>query len=193
MFSTLWRVVPWNPDAAAGEPFSPEYLPEQSGQGRFDLPSATPASARYFATTPEHSIAERIQDLRNGELADEFLFERGYRLALCPVAVESTLDLADLCDPEELIARELRPDRLAYRDRSVTRRIAAQLHGDRGLSGFRWWSSFFGEWHTVVLFSDRVPPAALRFERPTHLDSSSVPLRKAASALAIEIVEPRTH
>ncbi len=187
MFPILWRVIPWNPDASAGEPFSPEYLPEQSGQGRFDLPTATPASARYFATSPEHSIAERIQDLRNGELVDAFLFERGHRLALCRVHVEMSLELADLCDPGELSTRGLRPDRLAYRDRSVTRAIAAQLHADPTLSGFRWWSSFFGEWHTVVLFSDRLQPATLRFDRPTPLESSSVPLRKAAIALGIEI------
>lgn len=117
----------------------------------------------------------------------EALFERGFRLAL--VAVELVADLApvDLCDAVELGRFGVAPDRLAYRDRDVTRRIAADLHSDGTVTGLRWWSAFFGEWHTIALFSDRLRDGALRFGEPEalHLDTPAVVA--AAAALGIEI------
>jgi hypothetical protein len=190
---TLWRVFPWDPAAVPGEAFSPQFLPRQSGQGRFDLPASSGASAWYFAELPEHAVAEKLQHLRNRRLLDEFLFERGRRLAVCAVEVDSALPLADLCEAGEVLARSVAPDRLSYRERSVTQEIARSLQLDRELAGFRWWSSFFGEWHTVVLFSDRLPADALTFGPPSALDLSSLPLAVAARALAIEIVATPTQ
>lgn len=188
MPTTLWRVFPWDSRASDGGPFSPRSLPVQSGQGRFDLPRETGASAWYFAETPEHAVAEKLQDLRNRVLRDEFLFERGRRLAICPVEPSPGLRLADLCDPIELARRDIPPDRLAFRDRGVTRAIAADLYRDANLAGFRWWSALFGEWHTVVLFSDRSPVDTLTFSEPHHLQPASPAVATAAAALAIEIV-----
>lgn len=184
---TLWRVFPWDPHADAGTPFSPSWLPSQSGHGRFDLARRADASTWYFAEAPEHAVAERIQDLRNRTLFDEALFERGYRLALVAVEIAGDPTPVDLCDPRELARRGIAPDRLAYRDRDVTRRIAADLHADRTVTGLRWWSAFFGEWHTTALFSDRVGEAELRFGEPEalHLDTAAVVA--AAAALAIEM------
>lgn len=186
MPATLWRVFPWEPGAAEGARFSAEHLPEQSGQGRFDLPRSAGASAWYFAESPAHAVAEKIQDLRNRALRDEFLFERGRRLAITSVRVHRSATMADLCDPRELARRSLAPDRLAYRARAETQDIAARLYATPNLAGFRWWSSFFGEWHTVVLFSDRLPDASLEFEAPEHLHLSSPPVVTAAEALGIE-------
>jgi hypothetical protein len=159
--STLWRAFPWKPSAAPGDPSSPGYLPRQSGQGRFDLPASSGASSWYFAETPEHAVGEKIQDLRSRVLLDEFLWERGARLALAPVVVDASLRLADLCDRHELARRDIAPDRLAYRDRAVREAIARDLYEDRSLAGFRWWSALFGDWHTVVLFSDRLPEGSM--------------------------------
>lgn len=187
MPTTLWRVFPWDFRASGGAPFSPRYLPVQSGQGRFDLPRETGASAWYFAETPEHAVAEKLQDLRNRVLRDEFLFERGRRLAICPIEPSPSLRLADLCDPIELARRDIPPDRLAFRDRGVTQAIAADLYRDANLAGFRWWSALFGEWHTVVLFSDRSPVDTLTFSEPHDLQPASPAVATAAAALAIEI------
>jgi hypothetical protein len=184
---TLWRVFPWDPRAGPGAPFSPSHLPPQSGQGRFDLPPRAGASTWYFAEHPDHAVAERIQDLRNRTLFEEALFERGRRLALVSVHVGGEVGPVDLCDPVQLARRDIAPDRLAYRDPEVTRGIAADLHADPHVTGLRWWSAFFGEWHTVALFSDRVRAADLVFGEPDplHLDTPAV--MAAAAALAIEV------
>lgn len=191
MARTLWRVFPWGPESDPGTPFSPEFLPEQSGQGRFDLPARLDASSWYFAETAEHAVAEKLQDLRNRTLRDDFLFERGHRLAHSAVEVAGRYDrVADLCDPVELLDRSVAPDRLASRNRTVTQGIAERMYGDADLSGFRWWSALFGDWHTVVLFSDRVPASALNFSPPVplHLDTDAVV--RAAGALGIELEAP---
>lgn len=184
---TLWRVFPWKRGVASGAPYSPDHLPEQSGQGRFDLPLSADASSWYLAESGEHAVAEKLQDLRNGELHEEFLTERGQPLALASVVVDAGPALADLCDPAVLRERGIAPDRLAYRDRSVTQAIAERLHADADLAGFRWWSSLMGEWHTVILFSDRLPETALTFQPPTALTLSTPALLAATSALAIEL------
>ncbi len=182
----LWRVFPWDPAATAGARFSPSWIPPQSGHGRFDLPRRGEASTWYFAEAPEHAVAERIQDLRNGVLFDDALFERGHRLAI--VAVEyAGADPLDLCDPAELARRAIAPDHLAYRDRDVTRGIASALHDDPAARGLRWWSAFFGEWHTVALFSDRLEEHDLAFAEPEPLALDSAAVQSAALALGIEI------
>ena len=185
--TTVWRVFPWEPRARAGAPFSPSWLPPQSGHGRFDLPRRLGASSWYFAETPEHAVAERIQDLRNRRLFEETLFEHGHRLAL--VAVELKVDVApvDLCDPVVLAQRGIAPDRLAYRDRDVTRRIAAALHEDQSVPGLRWWSAFFGEWHTIALYSDRLEAGEIVFGEPEALQLRSPAVLAATAALAIEL------
>lgn len=184
--SRLWRVFPWNPAARAGAPYSPGFLPPQSGQGRFDLPLQSNASSWYFAETPEHAVGEKIQDLRGQVLVDEFLFERGHRLALCPIELEDDVAFADFCIPSHLQERDVPPDRLACRDRDVTRAIARQLRKDPGVVGFRWWSALFGEWHTRVLFSDRLPGDALSFGEPEPLLLDSPAVVAACGWLGIE-------
>lgn len=183
---TLWRAFPWDPRARPGSPLSPSHLPRQSGYGRFDLGLGIEASTWYFAETPEHAVAERIQDLRNRTLFDEALFERGHRLAVVPTEIAAEIAPLDLCDPIELARRDIAPDRLAYKDRDVTRAIAARLHADEAVSGLRWWSAFFGEWHTTALFSDRLGDGDLTFGEPEalHLDMPAVVA--AAEALGID-------
>jgi len=184
---TLWRTFPWDPRAKAGHPLSPSYLPAQSGYGRFDLDRGLDASTWYFAGTPEHAVAERIQDLRNRTLFDGALHERGHRLAVVPVEVANGVVPVDLCDPIELARLGIAPDRLAYRDRDVTREIASRLYADTKAAGLRWWSAFFGEWHTIALFSDRLADGDLAFGEPEPLHPDTPPLVAAADALGIEI------
>jgi hypothetical protein len=184
---TLWRAFPWDSAARAGGPYSPGYLPAQSGQGRFDLPLQGNASSWYFAETPEHAVGEKIQDLRGQSLADEFLLERGHRLALCPVELSDGVALSDFCVPSDLVERDVLPDRLAYRDRDVTRAIVRRFREENPyLAGFRWWSALFGEWHTRVLFSDRLPENALSFGEPEHLFLDSPAVVAACGWLGIE-------
>jgi hypothetical protein len=133
-------------------------------------------------------VAEKIQDLRNRVLLDEFLVEYGHVLAICPVSLAPEATIADLCDPHELVSRGIRPDHLVRDDRGTTQAISRALHEDSRIAGFRWWSALRGEWHTTVLFSDRLSPSTLTFpERPTVLTLTHPTVTAAAQALAMEI------
>ncbi|MGH7506819.1 MAG: RES family NAD+ phosphorylase [Longimicrobiales bacterium] len=185
----LWRAFPWAPLARPGAPFSPEYRPRASGAGRFDLPLPGDATALYLAETPEHAVGELLQDLRNQTLDDDDLVVAGYRLTLALLHLRASIaaDIPDLCDAATLVDRAIPPDELAYRDRGVTQAIAARLRGS-GAAGFRWWSAIAGEWHSVVLFSDRLPAGAVRASRPQPLTTDHAAVRDACEMLGIRIV-----
>lgn len=55
---------------------------------------------------------------------------------------------------------------------------------DAGHSGLRWWSVFRGEWHGVVLFTERLT-GRLSFDEPEELTLDAVPVRAAAEALGM--------
>ncbi len=61
----LWRVFPWEPRAAEGEPFSAAFVPGTQGSGRFDLRGGR---VLYLAESAEHAVAEKIQRFRAQEL-----------------------------------------------------------------------------------------------------------------------------
>jgi hypothetical protein len=182
----VWRAFPWDPRARDDEPFSPSYLPMGQGSGRFDLPGR-PDGVLYTAETPEHAIAERIQQYRGRVLEDADLVVARHRLAL--VAMEVPLELregvADLCDARVLVKLRVRPDDTASRHRATTQRIAASVYAG-GHTGLRWWSAFFGDWHAVVLFRDRLA-ARPRFDVPEPLTPGHQALRDAAGLLGLAL------
>ena len=182
----VWRVCPWDPEASAGDPFSPQYVPSSQGGGRFDL-RALPGGALYLAETPEHAVAERIQHLRGQVLEDADLVVARHRLALVSATLRDDARdaVADLCDPKVLLRLGVRPDETASRHRTTTQRIAAKVHS-REHCGLRWWSAFFGDWHTVVLFRDRLSPP-LSYETPVALTPGHPALRDAAALLGVGI------
>lgn len=181
-----WRVFPWDPEAAPGERFSPSYVPPAQGKGRFDLPGV-PGGVLYLAETPEHAVAELVQQYRGQSLDDAELIAAGRRLALVAVALPDPLreSVLDLCDPAELVRLGVRPDETASRDRGATQRIGAGVHA-AGHAGLRWWSVFSGDWHTLLLFRDRIgQPLAFGTPEPLALDHPA--LQEAARELGIGI------
>ena len=94
--------------------------------------------------------------------------------------------LADLCDPKALRSLGIPPDRVAARDREATQAIAA-LVAETGASGLRWWSAFFGEWHTLAIFVDRLPAGALEFGKPRAIEPGDPALQAAATALGMRM------
>lgn len=178
------RVFPWDADAAPGEAFSASFVPASTGAGRFDLPGSP---VLYLAETPEHGVAEKIARFRGSPLADHHLSEYGRRLAQVEVTLGATLieRLADLCDPAVLLRHGLRPDALASRDRETTQRIARDL-ATAGRLGLRWWSSFHGDWHGLVLFG----PEAMRevvWGEPVSLHAGSAEVVAAARELGMRV------
>ncbi len=181
-----WRVFPWDPDAAAGERFSPGYVPPGQGKGRFDLPGVA-GGVLYAAETAEHAVAELVQHLRGQTLDDADLIVAGKRLALVAVALPDVLreGVLDLCDPAELVRLGVRPDETASRDRRSTQRISTAVH-EAGHSGLRWWSAFSGDWHTMLLFRDRLS-TSLAFGTPEPLTLDHPATREAVRELGIAV------
>lgn len=182
----FWRAFPWDRDGPEGAPFSPSYIPKTTGRGRFDLPVAC-SPVLYLAGSPEHAIAEAIQPWRNRPLRSTSLLRAGHPLALVDVRLgpEEVENLVDLCDPATLRRRRLSPDRIASRNRRRTQPIAASVW-DSGNIGLRWWSSFRGDWHGVVLFTARVG-RSLRFGEPQTISSDTPALHEAAAALGMPL------
>ena len=184
----LWRSFPWDPEAAEDAPFSAAFVPSNQGHSRFDLPGR-PAGVVYLAETPDHAIGEWIARFRGQALTEADLERNGRARALVSVELRdaSRGRIADLCDPAELTRYGLRADQLAVRDRAVTQGIAARLY-DAGLTGLRWWSALFGDWHTVVLFRDRLPTDALAYGTPEVVDFSTHALARAADWLNVRLM-----
>ena len=180
----LWRVFPWDAGAAEGTRFTPSHVPRPSGRGRFDLPRAV-SSVLYTSETAEHAVSEMLQPWRGRTLESAHLTRARLPLALVEVRVapSSMGRLADLCDPSCLAASDIAPDRTASRFRHLSQPIA-RAAWDAGFQGLRWWSSFWGDWHTVVLFTARVE-GKLGFETPEVLTRDHAAVRKAAELLGM--------
>ncbi len=180
----LWRVFPLDRAAAPGARYSPRQVPPPTGRGRFDLPRDL-SPVLYLADTPEHAVAETLQPWRGRCLEPWHLERAGLPLALVEVtlAPDVAAGLSDLCDPATLMALGTTPDVTASRRREQTQPIARSAW-DRGTPGLRWWSSFWGDWHTVVLFTARIPDG-LGFGEPEVLEATSASVLRAAQLLGM--------
>lgn len=247
--ASLWRVFPWEGKAAMGAPFSPSFVPEPTGRGRFDLPGRL-SPVLYLAETPEHAVAELLHPWRGRTLDGRHLSRSGRPLALVEVSLAgatvtssprgglvaeaggaanpgpaagspepvpsagegSGRRVADLCDPTVLERAGIAPDRVASRHRALTQPIARALW-DADYVGLRWWSRFWGDWHSTILFTARfgmggrgdagrgggVAPTgagagrgresglALGWGAPSRLTTSSPALVAAAELLGMEV------
>jgi hypothetical protein len=114
------------------------------------------------------------------------LREYGLPLALVSVGIATATraDLVDFCDPKVLRSLKVGPDRVAARERETTQALASRV-AEAGASGLRWWSSFFGEWHGLVLFVDRLPKGALEFGAPRVVEAGDPALAAALAALGM--------
>ncbi len=181
-----WRAFPWDPAARPGAPFSVAHVPPFQGHGRFDLPGVVDG-VLYLAEIPEHALAEKLQDLRNRDVEAEDLFEGGHGYALVSTALPGAVfeRMADLCDPDTVARLDVAPDGVAALSRETTQAIAVRLHAD-GWAGFRWWSVFFGEWHNLVVFRDRLdaPPV---WSEPGPVRADDPVLAATARQLGIRI------
>lgn len=182
----LYRVFPWVTGAVAGAPGGPLHVPrERQGVGRHDNPGRY--GALYVSRSAESAIAERIQAFRGQTLTDADLqLVGGARYALATFA-EVQDRVVDLDDPAELLARALRPSKVATHDRAVTRAWARSIF-DEGVNGFSWWSSLESSWANVTLFAERVvdrivivkPPEVLTLDHPAvELAAETIGVRLA--------------
>jgi len=185
MIRTLWRVFPWEPGAAAGEPFSPTYINPCQKDGRYDL-NGHPLILN-LADSPAHAIAEQIQERHGRSLRAGDLTESGRPLAIVRVSIEKGWKaIPDLSLPRALNRFSCRPDQLMSHDSKCSQRLSRRLHR-RGVPGFRVWSALSGDWHCTVLFMDRADKLSLTFGRPRRLTFRSRGVAQAARVLDIAL------
>jgi hypothetical protein len=184
---TAWRCFPWDERAAPTAPFGAAYIPPGQTVGRFDLHDRPPV--RYLAESPEHALGEVLAPFRGTEFRGSYLRQGGQPLALVEMTLSPALlsRVADCTDPAVLNELHIYPDHLAHHDRAITQRIARRLYERREMAGLRWWSALTGAWHTLVLFTDRVPRAALEAGAPRVLEPGEPALARALSMLGIRV------
>lgn len=170
--TSLYRVLPYLRGARAGTPGHPLFVPHSTGAARVDNPgqydvlylgdTAAGAIAEAFGWAPrwDASLFRGIPALRGSvralaayELADD-------RAAVC-----------DLDDAQRLVDLGLRPSQVVTRDRSVTQRWAADIHGRGSFAGVRWWSYYDPRWGSYGLWD----VSALRVASVTVLDDVEQP------------------
>ncbi len=182
----LYRVFPLLPGADPSAPGGALYVPrERQGVGRHDSPDRY--GALYVSRSAVSAVAERIQAFRGQAVTDADLRLRdGTTLALASFDDAALGALLDLDDPAELVARGLRPSRVATRDRETTRTIARGLF-DEGQVGFGWWSTLEASWSNVTLFAERAARLLALEGEPEALSVRHPVLRSAAETIGVRL------
>jgi hypothetical protein len=195
--TTLWRAFPWDPAALAGSPFSARSVAPAHAQnyGRFDL-SGRPL-VLYLAETPAHAVAEVLRGLKGSlppgarerhrvTAADLRAQRRRRALVSARLPAGAGEEIADLTDGATLAALGIRADHLASRERRRTQAISRTVH-TAGYAGLRWWSVLHGDWHTTVVFLDRIPLEQIEFGTPEPLSLAHPAVQEAAAALGLKV------
>ena len=182
----LYRVFPYDPDAAPHEPGGALHAPrDRQGNGRVDNPGRY--GVVYFAASPAAAAAERFQSFAGRRVTPAHLRggRSGLPLALANVSVRRD-DARNLDDPAALQEHALIPSDVATRDRHVTQAWALRLW-EAGFPGVRYWSAIEAKWPVIARWSlDDV-----RVEQVEPLTVFHAALREAAALLGIEIGRSR--
>ena len=182
----LYRVFPWRPEAAPGEPGGALFVHRLlQGGGRHDNPHVY--GALYLSRHAHSAVAERLRRLAATPVADRrFVFQDGRRLALAALDDRPLGVLTDLDDPRALLDRSLRPSMVATRDRQRTQEMALSLF-DEGGPGFAWWSAIEAAWVNVTLFAERAVKGLDLLAEPEPLTVGHPAVREAAAALDLRL------
>ena len=154
---TLYRCFAWKQDARDGEPDTPLWCPRPfQGEGRHDNPDTY--GCLYLADRPLSCVVEQFAAFRGQRLLPSMLLRRGLPLALARFELSDRTSFVDLDDPDVLVQEQLRPSRVATRERSVTQPQAlAVFRRHRRTAGLRWWSVWEAQWANTTLFDRAVP------------------------------------
>ena len=173
----VYRVLPWNPKAAADEAGGVFYAP-RSTANRISNPDLY--RELYLAMPAEASVAEALGDLAVWRLST---FRCPIdRLALATYELKDDEPVVDLDDVTTL--RNLgieRPSRVVTPDRRTTQAWARRIYELPGVVGVRWWSHYNAEWTAFPVPRFR---SAECFEgTPVALDIASDEVAKGARAI----------
>lgn len=182
----LYRLFPWDPAADASSVGGALFNPRaQQGRGRHDNPDLY--GALYAARVEISAVAEWLVAFRGQSLAaDDFVRTDGRRWALVGLDDSGLPDIVDLDAPSELVARGLRPSRIATRMRATTRDVARGLFSE-GISGFGWWSTLEASWSNVTLFAERTIDTLRVADGPHEIGIDDPAVGAAASAIGVRV------
>lgn len=181
----LYRLFPSLPGAEPTERGGPLFAPRMDqGGGRHDNPDAY--GALYLSRVPSASVAELLIVLRTQEVLPQHLTADGFPYAIASIDDTALTDMVDLDDPENLVARNLRPSGIATRDRDRTQPLALALYQE-GVDGFEWWSTIESSWINVTLFADRAVDRISLTGPPEPLTLDSPWVREAAEAIGVDL------
>jgi RES domain len=106
--------------------------------------------------------------------------------ALATLELAEGQSLVDLDDPESLLARELRPSRVATGERAISQQVARGVYAE-GAAGLSWWSTIEASWTNLTLFDERCRRALTVADGPIPLTTRSPELLAAAERLGIAV------
>lgn len=173
----LYRVFPYLPRAAEGEPGHPLYVHPGAGSGRVDSSDGSYRVA-YYADSPAGAIGETFGDL--DAWSDAMLTTPslpGARRALASVAVPDSAAILDLDDGPNLAKRGIRPSQVVHPSHAVSREWAQRVRGEGVWSGVRWWSFWYPAWGVVAMWDlserDVVKVEELDRQHPAFAEANS--------------------
>jgi hypothetical protein len=179
----LYRCFAWSERAGEQDADGPLWFPrEYQGEGRHDNPDVY--GCLYVADREASSIVEQLSRFRTQRLIPGMLERRGLPLALAAVELDDRAELMDLDDPQVLLEHDLRPSRVATRNRTITQPQALELYGSRAEAvGLRWWSIHESLWTNVTLFDRAL--AHLRVAAVRRLEPGDPALVEAVDSLGM--------
>jgi len=181
----LWRVLPWDPSATAGEPGDALWVPRAlQGTGRHDAPDRY--GCLYLAEAAVSAVAQMLAPFRGtGDLQPELLVRSGRQLALAELELDGHAVLVDLDDPAVLAAETLRPSIVATGRRGITQAYAVrQFERHPDAAGLRWWSTLEASWIHVTLFDRALGAVNVQGVRILAIDDEAVTIAAAHLGLA---------
>ena len=132
-------------------------------------------------------MCEAIQFLRGHSLSTPDLRRPGGRMsALATLELAEGPSLVDLDDPESLLARGLRPSRVATGERDVSQQVARGVYAE-GAAGLSWWSTIEASWTNLTLFDERCRQLLTVADGPIPLTTRSPEVLAAAERLGIAV------
>lgn len=171
----LWRVLPWDPSAAIGEPGHALWVPRKyQGSGRHDAPDRY--GCLYLAELALSAVAEMLAPFRGtGDLHPDLLMRSGRQLALAELELADGVTLIDLDEPAVLIKESLRPSVVATNHRAATQAYAvAQFEHHPKQAGLRWWSTLEASWIQITLFDRAAGELRAHSVHTLSVDDSTV-------------------
>jgi hypothetical protein len=173
-----YRVHPWLPSAADGEPGNGLYVHPHQGSGRIDNPDHY--RVMYLADSPAGAVAEAWN---NNAVWDDDLLAGPRHLAGSVMAISTysaSATVLDLNEAETLLELGLRPSRVVTRNKSLTQAWALAIFQTRDVSGVRWWSYHDPDWGSLGLWKH----VAVQLLLTEQLASSHPAVIEAASILS---------